>query len=283
MSCTSEMDVDYLEPEETGLTYVEIVTPIEGIGEYRGCTSQGLSISDKYAFITYDTGLIQVLDYSSKKIVSSFEMPDGVHHKKNHAGMAVFGDVYYDETDSFPLLYISSYKESKCYVLRVSLSGAELVQEIQMDQSWHFFVDNKDLIVRLNDNTYYVFDLPEVSQQYVYLDKSNAKQSFSFDIPNMHYAGAFCENGRMFVLCYYKETPNGVVGKYDRLVEFDYHNNAFISEIVFRDLRIRTIEFEGLSVTPMGDIVISFVTDQLATIHFCDNTNAYESFQNHTS
>lgn len=250
-------------------TFAETITHIDGIGEYQGCSSQGLAIYDKYAFITYETGYIRVLDCVSKTVIGSYEMPAGVHHKNNHAGMANFGMHFYNDDDTIPLLYISSYQESKCYVLRVSFSDSELIQEIQMDGAWHFFVDDEDnLIVRLSNNTYYIFDLPPINQRNVVLDKSEAKMAFTFDIPNMSYAGALCYRGRMYVLCYYNEVPFGVDGKYDRLIEFDYYKNEIVSQIVFKDPRIRTIEFEGLSLASNGSLVISFVYDQIATIPF---------------
>lgn len=268
VSCSGvEPEEPSFEPAVITIEYDETISYVAGIGYYRGFSSQGLAIYDKYAFLTYDTGYVQVLDCDSMEIISSFAMPEGVQHRNNHAGMANFGNKFYEDGDKFPLMYVSSYIENKCYVLRVDLSGCELIQEIQMDDSWHFFVDDSDnLVVRLNDNNYFIFDVPSYSQKSVALDKRDAKDSFYFNIPNMHYAGAFCSNGIMNVLCYYKRTPEGIEGRFDRLVQYDYTNKKVISQSIFRDAKIRSIEFEGIAIKPGGDILISFMADQVAIL-----------------
>ena len=231
-----------------------------------GYSSQGLAIYGKYAIITYDTGFIQVLDYERLEIVGSYAMPDVAHHRWNHAGMANFGALFYKDNDMFPLLYVSSYQENKCYVLRVDLHGAEIIQEIQMANSWHYFVDDEmNLIVRLYNNDYYVFELPSIYDRDVVLEKENAKSCFKCNLENMQYAGAICKDNRLLVLCYYRSAPAGVRGRFDRIVEFDYCGNL-LSQYIFKDSRIRTHEFEGLSETNNGDLIISFVADQLAIL-----------------
>ena len=248
--------------DSMGVGFVEKVLSVGGIGRYLGYSSQGLAIYGKYAIITYDTGFIQVLDYERLEIVGSYAMPDVAHHRWNHAGMANFGALFYKDND----MYVSSYQENKCYVLRVDLHGAEIIQEIQMANSWHYFVDDEmNLIVRLYNNDYYVFELPSIYDRDVVLEKENAKSCFKCNLENMQYAGAICKDNRLLVLCYYRSAPAGVRGRFDRIVEFDYCGNL-LSQYIFKDSRIRTHEFEGLSETNNGDLIISFVADQLAIL-----------------
>lgn len=245
-----------------------IIERIPGIGSYNGCSSQGLAIFDRYAFLTYDTGYIQVLDLNNMRIVSSYAMPERAHSAMNHAGLASFSSEFYYPTDEFPLLYVSSYKENKCFVLRVDLSKSSLIQEIEMENSWHYLVDtsNNSLIVRLNNNHYYVFDLPSLEKGTVTLDRANAISSFLFDIPEMSFAGAVCREGKMYVLCYYKNWLD--LGVYDRLVIYNYLTKEIERVVVFTDYRIRNNEFEGISFDKHGNIVISFTADQLAIMTY---------------
>ena len=101
----------------------ELIIPVQGISQYNGKYIQGMAIYGKYAFLTYDTGYIRVLDLDTNEFQSSYAMPEGVYGPNNHTGMANFGPNFYIPGDDFPLLYISSYLENCCYVLRVTLSG----------------------------------------------------------------------------------------------------------------------------------------------------------------
>jgi hypothetical protein len=242
-----------------------IVIPVSSIAEYNGKSLQGFAIYGKYAFITYDTGYIRVLDLDTTEIISSYAMPEGVQNPNNHAGMANFG-AFYNDSDDFPLLYVSSYLENCCYVLRVTLSGCTLVQKITMANAWHFLVDDDgNMIVHKNDwSTYQIFDIPDINNSEVVLSDSDAKDSFNFSTPGMHTTGTFCQNNKMYVLCYYTTAPSN--GAYDRLSVFDYKRKAEVSRIVFQNSNIRTREFEGMSPTSDGNIMISFVYNQLAEI-----------------
>lgn len=244
-----------------------VINRIEGIGTYNGYSSQGMAIFDRYAFLTYDTGYIQVIDLDMMDVINAYAMSGKAHSSVNHAGIANFSSQFFVSHDEFPLLYVSSYRENKCYVLRVTKSNSTLVQEIEMANAWHFFVDSdNNLIVRLNDNHYYVFDIPSLDNRGITLDLSDAKSSFVFDIPGMHYAGAVCKEGRMYVLCYYIDNYHLLSGKYDRLVVYNYVSDEVERVITFKDHRIRKNEFEGISFNKDGRIVISFAADQLAVI-----------------
>lgn len=248
--------------------YNERVFSLQGIGTYQSHSSQGFAIYGKYGFMTYDTGYIQVINMDTREIVSSFAMPTGVQGSNNHAGMANFAYTLSSASDTFPLLYISSYLENTCYVLRVTTSTASLVQKITMANAYHFFVDDDgQMIVHMSDNSYLIFDIPDPTGGDVTLVASDAKDSFSFTYANHTFAGALCQGGKMYALSYYNSVPSGVVGMYDGLISYDYVKKAMVSEIVFKDLSIRSIEFEGLAINSDGEFVLSFNgADQLAVL-----------------
>lgn len=244
----------------------ENVVAVSGIGSYNSKSAQGMAIFGKYAFLTYDTGYIQILNLETFAIVASYAMPAGVQQANNHAGMANFA-YSIQSGDDFPLLYVSSYLENCCYVLRVTLSGCTLVQTISMANAYHFFVDDAgQMIVHMSDNIYNIFDIPDPNGGDVTLNAATAKDSFTFDLADYNYTGTICQGGKMYVLVYYMTTPPGVSGRYDRLICYDYNRKAIVSEIVFQNSKIRTIEFEGLAVNEDGYFVLEFVADQLAFI-----------------
>jgi len=60
-------------------------------------------------------------------------------NSSNHAGSGGFGNEYYDESDPFPLLYISAMDERKVYVYRITGTkgswSISIVQTISLDTS----------------------------------------------------------------------------------------------------------------------------------------------------
>lgn len=248
--------------------YKDVVVAVPGIATYNGNSLQGFAIYGNYAFITYDTGYIRILDMTTLTIVASYSMPEGVQNPQNHAGMANFGYAFYSADDEFPVLYVSSYLENKCYVLRVTMTGCSLVQTIEMANAWHFLVDdNGHLIVHMNNwSTYYIFNVHPINSSSVVLQAADALDSFEFVTHGMHTTGTFCQDNKMYILCYYIGSQSN--GRYDRMVVYDYDAKQIISTIIFENSLIRTNEFEGMSVDSDGNIVISFVANQLAFLGF---------------
>ena len=128
---------------------------IEGIE--RTHNMQGLAISGDYMFTLRNTGICVVIDLSTEKLVAEF--PLGSHGKNNHSNVAFFGRDKYDESDIFPLLYVSQCRQKPvtelnhdgldtlvrlCFAERIltdSLSrpcGSELVQVINYEpENWN--------------------------------------------------------------------------------------------------------------------------------------------------
>lgn len=106
----------------------EVYANIPDLGSCQGHTFQGFAAYKDIAFGFYNTGICRCIDLNKKEIISEFELPKGAHHSKNHAGVACFSEEFLTSEDEFPLLYLSSYQEYKCYVLRMFRDHAEIAQ-----------------------------------------------------------------------------------------------------------------------------------------------------------
>lgn len=106
----------------------EVFANIPDLGSCQGKSFQGFAAYKDIAFGFYDTGICRCIDLNTKEIISEFELPTSAHHRKNHAGVACFSEEFLTSEDEFPLLYLSSYKEYKCYVLRMFRDHAEIAQ-----------------------------------------------------------------------------------------------------------------------------------------------------------
>lgn len=109
----------------------------EIIGKLSAGTSsrQGGAIFGNYLFQFHNTlATIVVYNLLKKENVQVLNL---TANSKNHAGSGGFGNEYYDESDPFPLLYISAMDERKVYVYRIT--GTEgswsisIVQTISLD------------------------------------------------------------------------------------------------------------------------------------------------------
>lgn len=70
-----------------------------------GGLTQGMAIYDDFMFALRDSGSCLVFDLNQEKFLSDFRL--GCFAPRNHANVAFFGASRYDESDVFPLLYVS--------------------------------------------------------------------------------------------------------------------------------------------------------------------------------
>lgn len=118
------------------------------------CDVQGTAIFGDYLFSLRNTGRCVVTNLAEERFISEFAL--GSNGKRNHANAGFFGKDYYEEGDSFPLLYVSHCTQSPvteiglpaldslvrlCFVERILCDeagepcGAELVQVINYEPS----------------------------------------------------------------------------------------------------------------------------------------------------
>lgn len=116
----------------------ELLGTVASGGNYR----QGGAVYGNYLFQFHtNNAAISVFDLDSKTNVQIINLTANTH---NHAGSGGFGKAFYNASDLFPLLYISSMDEKKVYVYRISGQigslSASLIQTITL--SCDFYLPN---------------------------------------------------------------------------------------------------------------------------------------------
>ena len=66
--------------------------------------NQSMAIYNDYMFLLSENGGGAVIDYNTKEIISTF---DSKPTEEQHANSAQFSNIFYDNSDEFPLLYVS--------------------------------------------------------------------------------------------------------------------------------------------------------------------------------
>lgn len=247
-SCVSD-SFDVLDNIDTGTIEgfytASIFASIDGIGIFNGHGVQGFAAYDNVGFCFYDFGYCQTIDLERKGIISSFKLPSDVANPYNHCGVACFSRHFLKSDDKYPLLYLSSYKENKCYVLRMTDISAELVQIIQMiDEqgniipTFAFMPDDDLLLLKANrptnqDGTYtYIWKVikrPDITENiYNYLITNDVLSSFSVKSSDAYNAG-FCKNGMIYQLAGY----NGYGS--NKLYIIDYKNGIILKEVIWNE------------------------------------------------
>lgn len=194
-----------------------IYAEIPGLATCNGCSFQGFAVYNEIAFCFYNSGICRTVDLITKTIIAQFNLPPAVHHMRNHAGVACFSEDFYDDDDEFPLLYLSSYLENKCYVLRMNREGAELVQSIYtyeqvVDGQGDNLVpvlayepDGSLLLLKLRDANYHWVSInrPNVHQGgVVFLDYRDKIDDYEVHSTSAYNAG-FALHGKIYQLAGY--------------------------------------------------------------------------------
>ena len=248
------------------------------LGTYSNKAQQSFAAFAGYGFVWYDTGLLKVIKMSDYSLVSTV-IPAATNYDINHAGNANFGTIYYDETDIFPLLYLSSYLEYKCYVLRIvpivnedgsysfNSDSIILVQTIYLYQDGvmttygHYYpTDDGFMYIHKWVNgvsTYLKFAMPTLADSVdgvVNLDYANKLDEFIINTPDKGIAGQVCRNGMIYALCYWKtsHTP-----KYDEVIVIDALSHSISARIPLTLTGLATAEFEGIEIYD-GKICIGY-------------------------
>lgn len=278
-------------PPEAHRYRVETFLEIKGLGKYQGKAGQGFTVFGQVGFFFYDSGYCRTIDLAAKKIIAEFALPAPVGNPKNHAGQANFGVQYFREGDEFPVLYLSSYLERKCYVLRMTRTAAELVQTLYLtdgtkpDGAYHlldaqgFFLDNENdkLIVKMgaidptNQKYKYwkVFEVPQISEgETVYL--FDEKKSDEFYVRTLkgnapakrNFVNAGCAaNGRIYVNA-------GFEGATSSLLVIDYEKHKIVTDIRWGTELIVNDEQEQCAIYD-GKLLINFNgADRLVLVSF---------------
>ena len=246
---------------EKGFYSSSIFATIDGIGSYNKHGAQGFAVYNNVGFIFYDSGYCQTIDLQKKCIVSSFSLPKGVANSQNHCGVACFSSDFMETGDKYPLLYLSSYKELKCYVLRMTETSAELIQVIQMKDEkgeimpvYAFMPDDDYLLLKTNrptkENNSYTYHWEVAKKPGItdnkdaYLTPLDILNSFSTESSDGYNAG-FCRNGKIYQLAGYY----GYGTK--KLYIIDYTKGVVLKEIIWEEPFLYLEEHEQCS--PYGE------------------------------
>lgn len=259
LSC--DKDDSVISGTEKEFYSASIYATIDGIGAYYNHGAQGFAVYNNVGFCFYDTGYCQTIDLEKKSILSSFRLPDGVANSQNHCGVACFSRQFVDMKDDYPLLYLSSYKELKCYVLRMTETSAELVQILQMKDEngdilpvYAFMPDGELLVMKTNrprkENGSYTYHWkvakrPAITEEKnAFLIPSDVLYSFSTDSSDGYNAG-FCRNGMIYQIAGY----HGYGTK--KLYIIDYIIGEISKEIIWEEPFLYQEEHEQC--TPYGE------------------------------
>lgn len=206
----------------------QIIASIPGLGSCQGRSFQGMSVYNNYVFCFYDTGICRCVDLYNKNIISEFFLPEEAHHKKNHAGVACFSEEFLNEEDDFPLLYLTSYQEYKCYVLRMFKDKAELIQVLYTTDNLYsqnnenlapvvgYEPDKNKLLLKvLKSSSPYIYkwivvERPKVNTgETYYINLKNTIDCFQIYSSAAYNAG-FAYNGRIYQLAGYKQNDRKI-------------------------------------------------------------------------
>ena len=231
----------------------EVYAYINGLSSCQGKSFQGFAAYNDIAFGFYDTGICRCIDLNSKEIISEFYLPDAAHNKNNHAGVACFSEEFLTSYDEFPLLYLSSYKEYKCYVLRLFRDHAEIVQTLRTrtepDSNGKTSIapivgyepDKNKLLLKIKEsnNMYHWITVYRPSITYGEMYYINLKDKLdSYDAPSSTaYNAGFVENGKIYQLAGYTPAER-------KLYILDYVNKKTLVDILWNNSLINDAEQE---------------------------------------
>lgn len=273
--CSGDITEDIhseIEPQETAFSYAaSVFAIIPGLGSCNGKSFQGFAVHNDVAFCFYDSGICRTVDLNSKRIISQFNLPAEANHPRNHAGVACFSVEYFKPEDEFPLLYLSSYQEYKCYVLRVTRTEADVIQTIYTYKNaagegglapvLAYEPDGHLLLLKLRDANYHWITIrrPDVHREKsVYINLQNKIDEYEVRSTSAYNAG-FALNGRIYQLAGYQ---------YDdyKLYILDYVKKKVLVDEHWSDNLMKTYEQEQCARYKNGLLINYNRADHLAYV-----------------
>lgn len=253
-----------------------VYADIPGLGSCEGKSFQGFAVYNDIAFCFYNSGICRCVDLENKSVIAQFYLPAEAHHSNNHAGVACFSEEFYNDNDEFPLLYLSSYHENRCYVFRMSRNGAELVQsiytfggntknsgEMKLAPVLAYEPDGNLLLLKMRDANYHWISVkrPEVhKEKEVYIDLQDALGDFEVPSTSPYNAG-FALNGKIYQLAGYKSDEF-------KLYILDYVNKKILVDEYWKYPILKKYEQEQCSRFRNGILVNYNGANQLVYVEF---------------
>lgn len=102
------------------------------VGNYKGCSAQGMAIHGSIAYLFSDGGRCRLFDLYKSKVIDEFLISS--HSPQNHVNNACFG-VEIGSFGQIPFLYITECKNKfRCFVEEILPDTTQLVQTISATQ-----------------------------------------------------------------------------------------------------------------------------------------------------
>lgn len=248
---------------------------IPGLGSCEGNSFQGFAVYNDVAFCFYHSGICRTVDLNSKEIIAQFYLPEEAHHGRNHAGVACFSEEFFEPDDAFPLLYLSSYQENKCYVLRIDSNSAELVQTIYTTEEnsgqkiapvLAYEPDGDILLLKIRNSSFYHWvsiKRPDVHMgNTVYLNLADKLDDYEVYSTSAYNAG-FALHGKIYQLAGYRRDDY-------KLYILDYVNKQVLVDEYWNNNMLKGYEQEQCSRFKDGLLINYNKSDQLIYVEFYD-------------
>lgn len=235
---------------------------------------QGGAVFGDYFFQFYNTcdaiGIVDLLTGNTVQVIPL------TPNANNHANTGGFSSQYYDSSDPFPVLYISSQDEHTLYAYRITGNVGEwqatVIQQIVIPECVYFpnvIIDtesNRGVIVGYALNTWqsgdgnnlivYCFDLPSVLLGNVTIPQSALYNKFTLPFLYANQGGT-ARDGKFYMT--FGNTGSGL--KIGGLVVVDYINKTMLSHVDFKVLG--SLEPESIGI--WGQYIV--FSDQAGKLH----------------
>lgn len=227
--------------------------------QIEGSTSvQGADIYDKYLFqFRHTNSKVFIYDIEKKCQIGIVSL-DAI--SKNHCNTVSFSNIFFEETDFFPLLYVSgsqsgTYNHVQVYRILKEDGNFSItkVQEITLPKEtdtnnlyWTGVVIDKEnsfMFVYANTNGAQIakFDIPDIKNQNVILTDNEILEQFT--LPSFtHQQGACIKDSLLYIM---DGVPNWGDTNYLRIV--DLKNKKDFRIINLTELGHGRVEFESIS------------------------------------
>lgn len=231
-----------------------------------------------------NNSVVRIYNLAEKKLIQTYKLSkkDQGFVSNCHCNSVCFGSMYFEEEDTFPLLYVSTGYSSLGYsgalVYRViqndELFTLSLVQTIRLpvlNSSWTEFIPSEDVcyVCYSSDYIVYKMPLPSVHDGDVIIDGSmNSLEVFQFPSQPAFMKGSR-NQGRMF----HNGTiifPSGVpqAGEASMLVFLDMNTRTYKYIFDFKELGLNR---ESESIFIWRDTLCVAFLDQIVSFEFTPN------------
>lgn len=260
--------------------------------EYKGKMWQGMAVHEDTLLRTVIGGGCALYNLKTKNPEPFATFSLGSAGDENHAGVVKFSNIYYNDNQDFPLLYVTAgdAKNAICYVENITIKDgeyiSETVQTIKIDFSgfedigltsyfpwvqWHVY-DGYLYIVghktrangstdrRTNKHIVTKFPIPELTETNVILDVEKVVDQWIVDYDYEFMQGGTFYNGKLFSVF-------GGGGFPSAMVIYSLPSHSAMANISFKGTPLEKHELEACDVFD-GSLLVSGTDEYINQIVF---------------